>query len=354
MAKVLTVITGKGLGGSKQVFFDYCKLMTDLGHEVIPVIRKGSLVHKKFVADYPQLAARAYFVSYWRIPFGCWKKIAAKFFKDLYAKEKFDLIFSHKPIDAFFASGADIKCPIITVVHGFSSKYLNYSDHVIAVSNAVNKYLKERNVYKPITTIHNFLISQPETIKVLEEKTPFVMGTMCVFRKTKNLVLLIKSAALLKKRGIKIKLLIAGRGLQKITLCFYRYILGLKAEVEILPWVQDKAQFFNRLDLFCVTSRFETFNLTIIEAMSHGVPVISTACQGPREIIFHGQDGWLVYSDSPSEYACALENLICNRELRRDMVTRGREKVSRQFTKRSAGEALQNLLNNMLIEAKKQ
>jgi len=67
-------------------------------------------------------------------------------------------------------------------------------------------------------------------------------------------------------------------------------------EALFLGWVDKPriAELYNGLDLKVFPSRFDTFGNVVLEAFSHGMPVIAYNCKGPKEIIEHNKSGFLV------------------------------------------------------------
>lgn len=79
-----------------------------------------------------------------------------------------------------------------------------------------------------------------------------------------------------------------------------------------------------------VSSAWESFGMTILEAMHAGVPVVATDCpHGPGEIITDGSDGLLVPPGDPDALATGLLRLINDPGLRHTLGTAGRATVQR-------------------------
>jgi glycosyltransferase involved in cell wall biosynthesis len=73
----------------------------------------------------------------------------------------------------------------------------------------------------------------------------------------------------------------------------------------------DLPKFYASLNLFILASRYETFGIVLIEAMAAGLPVISTNCGGPADIVT-AQTGILVDIDNVEQMAAAIHKIKDN------------------------------------------
>ena len=87
-------------------------------------------------------------------------------------------------------------------------------------------------------------------------------------------------------------------------------------------------------DIFAFPTYYynECFPLVLLEAMEKGVACISTVEGGIRDIIDDGVTGYVVPQQDVLALADAIEKLILNPELCKQMGKKGRKKFEQQFT----------------------
>ena len=119
-------------------------------------------------------------------------------------------------------------------------------------------------------------------------------------------------------------LVILGDGSERAALEDLRMCLGLEERVWLPGWASNLSDWYERADLFVLSSNYEGFPNALVEAMSHGVPAVSIDCPtGPADIIRDGVDGLLISLESGSEgLRDGLLCLMTQDSLRDDMAKR--------------------------------
>lgn len=78
----------------------------------------------------------------------------------------------------------------------------------------------------------------------------------------------------------------------------------------------ETAAAFVDADIFVLPSLFEGTPLTLIEAMMSGMPIVTTATCGMKDVIRQDENGLLVPRRSPDALVAAIESLVCDAEYR--------------------------------------
>ncbi|MBL8258944.1 MAG: glycosyltransferase [Candidatus Competibacteraceae bacterium] len=107
------------------------------------------------------------------------------------------------------------------------------------------------------------------------------------------------------------RLLVIGEGPEREALLALRARLGLDQAVAFPGFYDDPLPLFARAAALVVSSQFEGFGLTLVEALACGTPVVSTDCPtGPAEILERGAYGRLVpVGDADALARAMLETL---------------------------------------------
>src|SRR5215469_3159283 len=95
---------------------------------------------------------------------------------------------------------------------------------------------------------------------------------------------------------------------------------------------RDVPNYYANADIFISPSFYESFGMSVIEAMAEGLPVVAVAGGALPDLISDGSNGLLVGPSNPGALARGVENLITNHELRKSIACAGREMVCKTFS----------------------
>ncbi|WIG56929.1 MAG: Alpha-1,4-N-acetylgalactosamine transferase PglJ [Rhodanobacteraceae bacterium] len=105
---------------------------------------------------------------------------------------------------------------------------------------------------------------------------------------------------------------------------------GLGARISMPGFDAHVRRLMRRADLFVLSSRYEGFPNALLEAMTEGLACVSFDCDaGPRELIEHRQNGWLVPAGDVPALAAALDTLMGDAGLRAQLGRRARDVSAR-------------------------
>jgi L-malate glycosyltransferase len=244
-------------------------------------------------------------------------------------KKKIDIIHSHLSYPGGFLGTIiqeKIKIPNILTEHSRIKSYFRSWFHkqcvkytlrrttcIVAVSNALGEEIASF-CHRPAEVIHNIVdVNRFELIKS-KPGTILNIGFLGALKNNnKGLDLLLKSVSLLENKNFFLH--IGGNGILIDNFKRMAADLNIASKCKFYGELSrnEIAEFYSKLDLFVLPSRYETFGIVLIEAMACGVPVIATRCGGPQDIVT-AKTGILIQKDNAEELKSAIismsENLM--------------------------------------------
>lgn len=132
----------------------------------------------------------------------------------------------------------------------------------------------------------------PETVLSAGRRVLLAVGRLA---EEKGLGRLIQAFEILASRFPAWDLVIVGEGAELAVLKVQCEAAGLAARVHLPGRAGNIGDWYARADLYVMSSRFEGFPNTLMEAMAYGLPAVSFDCDtGPAELIEDGVSGYLV------------------------------------------------------------
>lgn len=181
----------------------------------------------------------------------------------------------------------------------------------------------------PIDVINNFAPSYFGSGERIPGRILF-LGRLC---KGKGIFLLLDALALISRRHPEAHLVCGGDGdLDAVRNAATG--LGVEDRVEILGWIDDKrkAELLTTASVYALPSFAEGMPMSILEAMSAGLPVVATPVGGIPDAIADGQEGFLVPTGDLPALCDAIDALLADPKLREKMGSRARAKFLACFS----------------------
>ncbi len=157
----------------------------------------------------------------------------------------------------------------------------------------------------------------------------------------KNIKFLVRGVKRIQRKYPNIKLLLLGEGLNSLK----EYVISRKAiliskKKNVIPYLQA-------MDIYIMPSKTETSCLSLIEAMSCGLAVISTSVGLIPDYLEDKKNGFIIASKHPFDLHKALDFFIENPDQRKEFGLKARASIKRLFDWDKTAEDLKNALNSL-------
>ncbi len=260
--------------------------------------------------------------------------------------------------------------PVVATIHGFVAIdprlrvyercdrfALRFFDRVLPVSDQIGQALCLSGVRKErMTTIRNavtFGDGRREGCPVfplssLKRGGDFLIGIVGRLSPEKNIPGFLEAARELSGRHGHLRFVVVGEGPERGCLEGLAMRLGLDGKVRFTGFIGEMEEVYSLLDMLVIASSTEGIPLTVLEAMKHGVPVVSTGVGGIPEIIESGVDGLIVDAGDTGALCRAVETLVMDGNRRMAISRNAQKRVLRDFDRSSWARRIERCYLSML------
>jgi glycosyltransferase involved in cell wall biosynthesis len=160
----------------------------------------------------------------------------------------------------------------------------------------------------------------------------FLLGNISRYHPLKDHDTLLKSLTFLKLKGKSFKCILIGNGLTTKNIELVKKIKKYNLEKEVILYGSSNKiyQLINAFDLNILSSKSESFPVTLLESMASGVPCISTNVGDAKNII--GNSGWIVNPEDSYELGNCISKIIDKRDLLKEKSKLSKERVEEFFS----------------------
>ena len=176
------------------------------------------------------------------------------------------------------------------------------------------------------------------------EDDPVIVLSTGRLARQKGFKYLIEAASKTIEKHPNVYFFLAGQGKLEGELRNQIKNLGIENNFILLGFIEDIHPLLKTADIFVFPSLYEGMPNSILEAMAHGLPVISTNVNGVKELIDEGKTGYTVEPGFSESLYELLDHVICHPDEIDQLGKNAREFVSQNFAVSRMVRNLDNLI----------
>lgn len=302
------------LGGTENVILQLCEILKGKVNNIVVCSMGGVNVEKLTEMG----------IKHYEIPDienknpKCLIKVMSTL-KKIVKVEEIDIIHTHHRMAAFYVSmmGLYRKCTFLNTSHNtFSDKKAltkwAYQNAKIAAcgemvkKNLVDFYgLNENQVVAITNSVKTFdgIVESDELISNKKKEEYFVVGNVGRLSEQKGMEYYIKAIPKVIAFNDRVHFLVVGEGEDRAKLEELVKELHIENKISFMGYRADAMNLMAQMDLVVLSSLWEGYPLTPIEAFAVGKTIIATAVDGTVEIVKDGYNGYLINPRSEKEIA---------------------------------------------------
>jgi glycosyltransferase involved in cell wall biosynthesis len=272
---------------------------------------------------------------------------------------RFQLVNTHSPKAGVLGRLAALatSVPVVATAHGFAFNPVvrgpagcrvsfaverllaPHTQAFICVSNAVRRLALERRLAAPsaLHTVHNGAsacdggLGPTQDLEAFSREGPLA-GCISVLGAGKGVEVFVEAGRYVLESLPQARLAVIGNGPLRSELERQARVLSLGPRLRFFDFEPPTARQVRSLDVFVLSSPWESFPIGPLEAMACGVPQVATAVGGTPEAVRDGETGLLSPTVDPRAVAERIVRLLGDPSMRARMSAASRERHARLFT----------------------
>jgi len=296
---------------------------------------------------------------------------------DKFRSERYDIIHIQTPFVAHYLGtklSRLLNIPCIETYHTFFEEYLYH--YIPIVPKKLMRMLAKRFSRHQGNSLNGMVVPSHPMLGILKsygiathaeviptgiEPDSFVLGDRAAFRKNynipqdrpvllfvgrvaheKNIGFLLKVVDQVRKDISDVLFLIAGEGPARESLEKEVRELGLSDNVMFIGYLDRHTELnscYRSADIFIFSSRTETQGLVLLEAMAQGIPVVSTAELGTRDVLQEGMGVWIAREEL-ADFSQKIVRMLGQSVVRKELGVAGRDYALDWSASKQAGRML--------------
>jgi glycosyltransferase involved in cell wall biosynthesis len=276
--------------------------------------------------------------------------------------EKYDIVHIQTPFVAHYLGvnlSKRLGIPCVETYHTFFEEYLYH--YIPFLPKSLLRHVAKRFSRHQGNSIDAMVVPSHPMLHVLKnygltthaeviptgiEEESFAQGDRVAFRKKygieesrpmllfvgrvafeKNIGFLLQCLQQIKKSIPEVLLAIAGEGPALKSLKHEVKEMGLEDEVRFIGYLNRHTELndcYSSADIFVFASRTETQGLVLLEAMAQGIPVVSTAELGTKDVLQQGKGVWIAKEEA-GDFSEKVIAMLKDHEARKSLGIAARE-----------------------------
>ncbi len=279
-------------------------------------------------------------------------------------KDGYDIMHAHGSASARIAAKG--VCKSVFTKHTLSQSgnivsrliYRLTGGYAIAVSQAAYNNLIELGFNKKnIYTVLNGVSDMGVASDILKaeckssfgiDTSKFVIGCVARFSPEKDYKTLLDSAKIVLEKCDRIAFLLCGAGSELDKMKTYAKTIGIYSNCVFAGMVFDPERAYHAMDMYCITSRFESFGQSLVEAWSAYLPAVTSNAPGFAEISEDGVTSLIRPVGDAGAIADAILKLYSDKELCKTLSQNGKSRFLERYSAKIFAENIENVYRSII------